>query len=64
MLWTAVDWLSFLVKPSPAVDDFEVNPPVLHNSPWQQSIVQLETRPPSLSILHAVELKKNSFQSM
>ena len=54
----------FLVKPSPAVDGFEVNPPVLHNSPWQQSIVQLETRPPSLSILHAVELKKNIFQSM
>ena len=47
----------FLVKPSPAVDGFEVNPPVLHNSPWQQSIVQLETRPPSLSILHAVAQK-------
>ena len=57
MLWTAVDWLSFLVKPSPAVDDFEVNPPVLHNSPWQHSIVQLETRPQSLSILHAVAQK-------
>ena len=47
----------FLVKSSPAVDGFEVNPPVLHNSPWQQSIVQLETRPPSLSILHAVAQK-------
>ena len=61
--WTtlAVDWMPFLVEPSPAVDGFEVDPPVLHNWPWQQSIVQLETRPPSLSILHAVELKKIVF---
>ena len=64
--WTTltVDWMPFSVEPSPAVDGFEVDPPVSHNSSWQQSIVQLETRPPSLSILHAVELKKNSFQSM
>ena len=57
--WTtlAVDWMPFLVEPSPAVDGFEVDPPVLHNSPWQQSIVQLETRPPSLNILHAVAQK-------
>lgn len=57
--WTtlAVDWIPFLVEPSPSVDGFEVDPPVLHNSPWQQSIVQLETSPPSLSILH--ELKSD-----